>query len=156
MVKVIPLVGRYGAGKSAFVDEEDYAAARKLTWHVSTQGYVVHSWTNTSKIYLHQLVLGKQQGEEVDHINGDRLDNTRANLRYVTHANNARNTAKREGTSSRFKGVVWRKDKGCWTAQIAVGGRQRHLGYFRGEEAAARAYDEAALEMHGEYARTNF
>jgi len=94
---------------------------------------------------------------EVDHINGDRLDNRRANLRIVTKQQNRQNIGKqshREMTS-RYKGVVQHPKTLRWRAIVKTGGKQRHLGYFATEHEAALAYNTAARELFGEFARLN-
>jgi hypothetical protein len=94
---------------------------------------------------------------EVDHVNGDGLDNRRSNLRVCTHAENARNQSSRTRMStSRFRGVVWAKDRRKWRAMIGDNGRTVHLGNFTDEIEAAQAYDRAAREMYGAFARLNF
>jgi hypothetical protein len=98
----------------------------------------------------------------IDHVNGDRSDNRISNLRESTKQQNAWNSTPRSGTS-KFKGVSWHKSAGKWVAQIRVHhvngeqitARYKHLGVFRTEQEAARAYDLAAVEFHGEFARTN-
>jgi hypothetical protein len=90
----------------------------------------------------------------IDHINGDKLDNRRSNLRICTQAENVRNQKKtRYPRLSHYKGVS--KDHGCWRARITKDRVWYCLGYFRTEEAAAQAYNQAAQELFGEYARLN-
>lgn len=89
----------------------------------------------------------------VDHINGDGLDNTRNNLRAVTPAENLRNQRLRKDNTSGFKGVS--RHEGRWRARVRVDGKYTHVGLFDSAEDAARAYDEAARNMHGIFARTN-
>lgn len=103
----------------------------------------------------HNLILPKVAGREVDHINGDGLDNRRCNLRYATRQQNAANGAKK-GRSSRFKGVCFDKSRGKWLAGVKYNYVRLNLGRHATEEAAARAYDRKALELFGEFARTNF
>jgi hypothetical protein len=95
----------------------------------------------------------------VDHINGNGLDNRKENLRVVTVVENARNSrGKVRSRKSQYKGVsfcIGRKSP--WRATIEAGGHgQKHLGYFSTEEEAARAYDQAAAEVFGEFAFLNF
>lgn len=96
----------------------------------------------------------------IDHKNGNGLDNRRSNLRFCTNAQNQHNQRKwgsRSGKplSSRYKGVSWHR-RGHWRAKIQAQGKRRYLGQFQSEEAAARAYDRAARELHGEFAVLNF
>jgi hypothetical protein len=102
---------------------------------------------------MHREVLGDPQGV-VDHINGDTLDNRRANLRVASYSGNNRNTRKRQGCSSRFKGVD--RHRGAWRARITPpGGRQVTLGHFASELEAALAYNAHARRLFGEFARLN-
>lgn len=108
-------------------------------------------------IYLHQLTAGAVAGEEVDHKNGDTLDNRRDNLRACKHSENGRNLKKwSTPTSSCYKGVSFHKQSGKWRAYITLKGKQKYLGGFVIEEEAADAYDNAAAEFFGEFARLNF
>jgi hypothetical protein len=90
---------------------------------------------------------------EIDHVNGDRKDNRAANLRLADDQQNAANARIRKDNKSGFKGVSWHRRLRKWQAQINDGGKRRSLGYFDNPEAAKRAYDTRAREMHGEFAR---
>lgn len=105
-------------------------------------------------VMLHQFVLST--ASPVDHWNGDTLDNRRANLRATDPSHNGGNQRVRRSNSSGYKGVAWVKRNRKWLAQILVNGRSRHLGYHDDIEAAARAYDQAAIEAWGEFACVNF
>jgi hypothetical protein len=96
------------------------------------------------------------RGKIVDHIDANRVNNCRFNLRVCTHQENQRNVRKRRGCRSRFKGVVYDKRRRKWCAKYSFGGKHYHLGYFDSEVEAARAYDRAAVECFGIYARVNF
>lgn len=105
---------------------------------------------------LHRVVMNAKQGQIVDHINGDPLDNRRENLRIVTHAQNAQNTRKQSGNqSSKFKGVSYNKSLKQYQAYIKKGGKRYHIGYYDYELAAAKAYDSKAKLMFGKYAKLN-
>ncbi|WP_412102526.1 HNH endonuclease [Paenibacillus alvei] len=93
----------------------------------------------------------------VDHINGDPLDNRRENLRVATRNENCRNRRRRKRYKYRFKGVTYDKDKvvNKWRARISYEGKRHCLGYFYTETEAAKAYNEAAIRLHGEFASLN-
>jgi hypothetical protein len=110
------------------------------------------------RVTLHRWILNADETKDVDHKNGDGLDNRRENLREATAAQNARNAKKRPSAASKFKGVnrdTSRTDR-IWRARIRVDCKLIHLGRFSTEEEAARAYDEAARRLHGEFACVNF
>ena len=89
----------------------------------------------------------------VDHVNGL---NDPLTLRLSTNAENLRNqSAQKRKTSSRFKGVSWHKGRRRWVAQIRKDGKHQHLGYFVCEKEAAAAYNAAAIELFGEFAKIN-
>ena len=93
---------------------------------------------------------------EIDHINHIRDDNRLENLRDVTRSQNGMNSSIETGRTSQYKGVHWAKKANKWKAQIGINGKQKYLGYFTIEIEAARAYDRAALEHFGIYAKLNF
>jgi hypothetical protein len=101
---------------------------------------------------MHHAVTGLRF---VDHIDGNGLNNQRANLRSATAVTNARNGKAHRDSASRYRGVSWFRRDGLWRAQISTG-RNRHIGYFETERAAALAYDDAAADLFGEFARLNF
>lgn len=103
---------------------------------------------------MHRLILSAGEGDIVDHINGDGLDNRRSNLRIVTTQQNAFNQ-KHHGGSSRHKGVSYRSDTGTWRAYITMDGVRRYLGNFASEDDAALAYNNEAARLFGEYAKLN-
>lgn len=112
------------------------------------------SQRKTSVVLMHRLILEAPTGVLVDHINGDRLDNRRENLRLTDHRGNARNRGLHRNNTSGFKGVIFYG--GRWYAQIKVDRRNRGLGGYSAPEDAARAYDRAALHHYGEFASLNF
>lgn len=106
-------------------------------------------------VLMHRLILSAPRGVQVDHRDRDGLNNRRSNLRLCTQSQNNANQAKTRGTS-RFKGVCWDKHSCKWQAAIQINHDRRYIGLFTSQEAAARAYDAAALELFGEFARLNF
>lgn len=117
----------------------------------------LYALADKDRLLLHIHLMNPPDGMEVDHIDGDGLNNRRVNLRIVTHRQNIWNRKKNVNpTSSKFKGVSLYKKSGRWVAYIAAHGKRRHIGYFDDEEAAARAYDAEARRLHGEFACLNF
>lgn len=114
-------------------------------------------------IRMHRVIMERELGrileswEQIDHKNGNGLDNRFANLRIVDHQQNNQNQQLRGGSkSSQFKGVSWNKQCKKWQSYATIDGRRRHLGLFVLEEDAAKAYDQAASYVFGEYACLNF
>jgi len=108
-------------------------------------------------VYMHQEVIKVPDGMVVDHINHDGMDNREANLRAATRAQNIRNRKKfSNSSSSKYKGVSWRKKTRKWEVLITFERKRIFLGCFRSEIDAAKAYDRAAIKYHGEFASLNF
>ena len=107
-------------------------------------------------IYMHREIMDSPNGMEIDHINGNGLDNRKINLRVCTRSQNRQNSRKRTAKSSPFKGVDWYKRDLKWRARIKIKGLEIYLGVFESEIEAAEAYDKKAIELFGEFANTNF
>lgn len=99
------------------------------------------------------LAHGRWPSSYIDHINGDKLDNWIANLREATTSENNRNKSAQKNNTSGFKGVSWHSGKMKWRAQIAVYGKNSHMGYFDTPEEAHEAYSSASIRLHGEFGR---
>lgn len=149
----VELFGLHGEGRVALVDAEDEELVRGFRWHVGASGYVVHSVNAKKKLWLHRLVWPDKESPEVDHVNGDLLDCRKKNLRSASRSENSRNRVG-PGGASPYKGVSPRPS-GKWAAKIGFEGRELYLGLFGTEEEAATAYNRAAIELHGEFARLN-
>lgn len=142
-------------GKVAIVDPEDYPAPSGLAWHANLihgVWYAQHRTKGKHIVGLHTFLTGYR---EVDHLDGDGLNNRQSNLREAEGQNSANTHSHWDGTSV-FKGVSWHESRHKWTAQLTVRGVKQHLGYFAVETDAARAYDAAARQVHGTYGRYNF
>ena len=104
---------------------------------------------------MHRQIMNAPDNLVVDYIDHNDLNNRKENLRVCTFAENCRNMRSSARKTSRYKGVHWNKRMGKWAAQITFENKTYHLGYFTDETAAARAYDEKAVELHGEFASLN-
>lgn len=144
--------------KVAIVDDEDYASLSRRRWRLSTKGYAERTGikkgeTARSTILMHREILKVKSGMWVDHINGDKLDNRRNNLRLVTPSQNRMNSV---GRTNILKGVSWNAKKKNWLASIRLEGKTIYLGSFTNQKDAALAYDRAAKKLFGRYAKLNF
>lgn len=140
----------------AIVDAADAEWARQWRWSLGVHGYAVRTQhvsdgakRGVKNVRLHRELLGLTNGDgfEVDHINRNRLDNRRANLRVTTRRQNSQNMPSQEGTSSRYRGVTLEKRSGKWVAQVQTGGRGYNLGSYASEEEAAAVARAARLRL---------
>ena len=147
-------------GKVALVDDGDYdlvsrfkwlAAKAPRTWYARRVDYGAGRKKNES---MHRLILNAPPDKIVDHINGNGLDNRRENLRLATKIQNNCNTRLRRDNRSGYKGV--KRNALRWIARIRIDRKLIHLGSFATKEDAARAYDNAARQHFGEFAKLNF
>ena len=151
-MREIPLTQGY----VAIVDEADYEWLSQWKWQYY-QGYARRTSDHKgSKTYMHNAILGVPEGLQADHINFNTLDNRRTNLRIVTPAENSQHRRPSILNTSGFKGVTWHKGVGKWQAFVRTLGENYYLGLFHNREDAARAYDEAARRLFGEYAYLNY
>jgi len=149
-------------GHEIHYSENDHDLLRGYKWHVYSfakrggrQKKYVCSSVDGETVYMHRLVMNAPSGFEVDHINGDGLNNTRENLRVATRAQNTANKPSYSGTS-KFKGVCRAATKEPrWRAWCMVNKKSIYLGSFKTEAEAARAYNLAAEKAWGEFAHLN-
>jgi len=153
-------------GKVALVDDEDYERLVAFgSWELSTQGYAVRTRRQRNQdgslvsisTRMHREVMGLAHGDklEVDHISGDRLDNRKSNLRVCSKTENLRNIKTHKDNTSGFKGVSFLKVKRKYQARLTFKYKTMYFGLFTCPIEAARAYNDAALIHHGEFARLN-
>lgn len=157
-MKLLPL----SKGKTAIVDDDDYADVAKLKWTAleceSGIWYARRSYREGGKkIYvpLHRYIMKPPPDKMVDHRDGDGLNCQRYNMRICTHQQNMFNR-KPTGSSSKYKGVSWDRCAKRWQAKIKIDGVQIKIGYFSDEVEAAIAYDKQALFFFGNFAWLNF
>lgn len=145
---------------NAHVDILGMTAKGVDSWCVNSRGYA-QAWVDRKTQVLHRLVAaasGIDTSHEIDHINGNKLDNRVCNLRAATKQQNRHNRKKetKRLTSSQYKGVSWNKPARKWSAYVIVNSKQKHLGCFDSEQDAALAYDKAAIAHFGAFVKTNF
>ncbi len=148
-------------GCTAIVDDADYPFISKFRWRAMKRTdtfYAVSSFVRPGQmVYMHRLLMGASAGVEIDHWDGDGLNNQRHNLRFADRVKQGGNTRLYRTNVSGFKGVRWtnRCKSRPWLGQITFQQKNKWLGYFSTPREAAIAYDKAALERFGEFARTN-
>lgn len=141
----------------AIVDDEDYDFLSQWKWHINT-GYAARMSPLVNKkrsvILMHRIIMSASDDKHVDHINGNRLDNRRDNLRICTRSENMMNREKKCG-SSKYKGVHYNKRGKFWRAGITYNNKYYYLGSYVSEIDAAKAYNSAALKYFKQFSRPN-
>lgn len=147
------------------IDKEDYERLIGNGWSLSLteHGYIFcnkylgkkDGKYKYERKYLHALIMGTPKGLFTDHINGNRLDNRKKNLRICSAGQNTYNMKSNHGTSSSHKGVYKHSVNNRWIAQIRKAGKTEYLGSFKTEKEAALTYNRRAVELHGDFARLN-
>lgn len=144
-------VGR--RGYTAAVDDDDYERVNVFRWAYSN-GYAQRR-SGGKCILMHRMITNAGESIEVDHINGNRLDNRKANLRLCSRSQNMMNVGKRANSKSGYKGVSWSTQRRKWAAMIWKDGKPINLGRFDCKHKAALAFNVAAMALHGEFAFLN-
>ena len=143
-------------GKYALVDDKDWEWLSQRKWRVVCYPHTDYA-KDVSSVGMHRLILNleKRDGKEVDHRNGNGLDNRRGNLRICTHSKNMQNRHRlKKGTTCTYQGVSM--VTGGWCAQIKKDYKAMWLGTYKTKKEAAQVYDKKALELFGPDAKTNF
>jgi len=149
--------------KFAIVDDGDYEYLLQWKWHFQPSithpeaGYAIRAVSPGEMLFMHQAVIGRIHGKEIDHRDGNGLNNQRSNLRHATHRQNCFNVGPQRGR--KFKGAyleLGTRHRNKWRCRIKVNGRLLSVGRFPTEIEAAKAFDRSAIVFHGEFARLNF
>jgi len=144
-------------GEHAIVDDNIHEALSYFNWR--RDGTRSNAVICTSEIKgerrLHRIITGAKKGQVVDHIDGNVLNNLSSNLRICTQKENARNRKKNVNSRARYKGLAWLENMGAWAARIKVDGKLIHLGCFKKQKEAAKAYNKLAIRHYGLFARLN-
>jgi len=162
MKTIYVLSQTYGL-KTIQVDDSDFDYLSSYKWHVKTyDGKVFYAATKVTfsrgssmSVAMHQIILGKPiKGFTIDHVDGNGLNNQRRNLRTCTYSENMRNSRTPISNKSGFKGVRqgWNSR---WRADICINSKMLFVGSFKTKIEAAKAYNEAAIKYHGEFAKLN-
>ena len=137
-------------------DFEDFNQIKHYSWYIDDKGYVkalnkVPATTIRNVIYLHRLIMKALPGQIVDHINGNKLDNRKANLRFVDLSQNGMNKITAKNNKSGFRGVCWSSRNKKWRATININKKHIHLGHFESKHDAVVAYYRASKNLFREY-----
>ena len=134
-------------GLKFLIDPEDFDKIKDQSFRLHKRGYV---FSGKHKL-LHRILMNAPDDKQVDHINGDKLDNRKCNLRICTHQENNMNVGKRKDNSSGFKGVCFHKQHQKFQAQIYIDGKKKYLGLFEKAEDAFKVYCQAGKKLHGDF-----
>lgn len=145
---------RLSGGGYAYVDAADYEELNRYHWRLEN-GYAAR-YEKGKVIFMHRQILRPPKGKLVDHTDGGKTNNCRANLRPATRTQNRGNQRKRYHVAARFKGIFYSRAARKWYAHCMYAGRTHCSAYFATDEEAARAYDALAVAWFGEFARLNF
>ena len=154
-MKIIPVKIRNKlASKPMLVDDWDYEILKVRKWREEISGYA-HARFNGKIILAHKIIIWCPKGMQADHIDGNKLNNQKSNLRICTQSQNQSNRNKPKNNTSGFKGVSWGKKSNKWQASIKKNNKDNYLGLFKNKEDAAKIYNKAAKEMFGEISYLN-
>jgi hypothetical protein len=144
-------------GLSALVDDDDFDSLNKHRWHAHRckKTFYAERKIKQSTTGMHRVIMETPGGMEIDHIDGNGLNNQKSNLRHCTHSQNNMNGRKHKSNTTEFKGVFMQKRTRKWKAQIGYNHATKYLGCYDTAIEAAIAYNNAAVKYFGEFAKLN-
>jgi hypothetical protein len=153
------LTGEYGIGYTSkdeefYFDIDDYTKIKDVCWCVSVNGYLV-GYIDDVMVSMHRIIKNPSDDSDVDHINHNKLDNRKINLRECTRSQNLMNKDIGLNNTSGYKGVYWSKNYKKWEARIFVNNSQMLLGYYDSFDEAVQVRKEAEEQYFGEYSYDN-
>lgn len=145
-------------GYYAVVDDEDYDWLKQWTWHAATNKYAARCRRKKEparnyQTLMHRLITKCPKNRQVDHINGNRLDNRRKNLRIIKIEENGFNRGINKNNTSGYRGVYWNTICKKWGAQIMLNRKNHYLGLFTNPIDASQAYESTARKLFGKFYR---
>jgi len=146
-------------GYEAIIDASDVPLVEGWNWYADVFGNTVYGKNRSRNgiknitILIHRVIMGDPDGFQIDHIDGDGLNNRRSNLRFATHAENLRNRKMAKNNTSGFKGVYWDLARKKWRARITFDGKIYYLGRYQEIDTAHSAYVAASEKLHGKFGR---
>ena len=148
------------SGKFAIVDVDDYEKITRWKWQYINSGYANRvtnkggrgKWVN---VLMHRVIIDAPDDMKVDHINGNKLDNRKCNLRLATTTQNCQYKRQARNNTSGFKGVTKNSRGNTWLAHININGKPTYLGSYPDAVTAAFVYNERAEKEFGEFALLN-
>ncbi len=141
--------GLFREAKVFILDAENYEKTKSHTWRYT--GKYISTNINCKTVFLHRLIIDVPEGREIDHINGNPMDNRKSNLRLCTRSENQSNKISRKDSTCYYPGVYWNKNAKAWAAQIRKNNVKKHLGYYENVNDAIKARIEAEKEYHGKF-----
>lgn len=140
--------------KVALVDDVDFDLLNKYNWWYHKSGYALRI-ENKKTIRMHRVIANCPENKEIDHINGNRMDNRKINLRICTSSQNSKNRKLQKNNKSGYKGVSYRKRDKKWIVYICVNRKNKYIGIFKNIKDASNAYNIAAVQYYKEFANLN-
>ena len=154
-MKKIPLHGANGAGKHVLVDASDFESLNKYKWSLLSTGYACRNESKRGFLLMHREIAGTPKGKATDHINLNKLDNRRSNLRVCTFSDNQHNRGLQKNNTSGYKGVSWNPKRKKWGVKIMNKRQVIRGGHYESIIEAAEKYNELSNNLFGQFSREN-